>query len=228
MKRWAAIAVCLAVVSVAQAGDVVEVEDPSNVADEFMDQLEFDEMDNQQSRGQLYVDELKGLNQVEAKDHSDLGESDDISSSIAQCDDEACRVAVRDIVKGAQLGEGSDGEGIGGDSETSENGKAGDKKEEEKDSSCKDYHAEICRHKQILCDHARHGNDISAQCPRTCGVCAMFSKSAQSSCKNRTDACKVEGRAKYCKITVVSNICPVLCSNCPSEKGDTFSESMER
>merc|ERR1711907_644788 len=160
MKLWAAAAVLLAVLSVARAGDIVDVEDPSNVADEFLDQLEFDEMDSQQSRGQLYADELKGLNQVQASgadDQNDLGESDDVESGMSQCKDQGCRDAV----------------------------------------------AAICRHKKILCEHATHGNKISAECPRTCGVCAMFSKKGQSECRDKTDACSVSGRKKYCYASTV-------------------------
>merc|ERR1711959_489440 len=111
----------LCVASVAHAGEVADVEDPSNVADEFLDQLQFSEMDSQQSRGQLYADELKALSQVAAwnvNHHNDLGEGAGesgeyvLESAVAECDDQACRDAVTDIVHGAvdaaKLGESKD------------------------------------------------------------------------------------------------------------------------
>jgi len=216
MKLWAAAAVLLAVLSVARAGDIVDVEDPSNVADEFLDQLEFDEMDSQQSRGQLYADELKGLNQVQASgadDQNDLGESDDVESGMSQCKDQGCRDAVAAILDGAQQAD------------------YGESKEDDASDgpSCKDHHAAICRHKKILCEHATHGNKISAECPRTCGVCAMFSKKGQSECRDKTDACSVSGRKKYCYASTVLSLCPAMCGKCGSQESndDDFSETWE-
>merc|ERR1711965_467657 len=214
MKLSAAIAICLAVASVAQGHEVTAVEDPSDVADEFLDQMSFDEIDNQQNRAELYAEELKGLNQVEARSRQDdLGESNeyDLSSALDECKTEDCRSVVRDLVSSAQ----DVGEAYGSD----------DEKEKEKsgttldtaDPTCLDYNADICRHKAALCESPAHGAQISAQCPNTCRVCDMFSKKKQSKCADRTDACKVEGRKQYCENSQVKRICPVMCDSCPSE-----------
>lgn len=222
MKLSAAITVCFAVVSLANAYEVVQVEDPSDIADQFLDQMQFDEIDNQQNRAQMYADELQGLNKVEANNRDDdLGESNqyDVASGVAECgSDTDCQAAVRDIVSSAaSLGEAED---------KKENDET--KTDEKQDPSCMDYHTEICGHKKALCDSKKHGAQISAQCPKTCRVCEMFSQAARTQCQDRTDACKVDGRKKYCKVAVVSQICPILCDSCPSSKGaQEFSETME-
>merc|ERR1711934_32005 len=209
MKLSAAITLCLAVVSVAQAHEVAEVEDPSDIADQFLDQMSFDEIDNQQNRAELYAEELKGLNQVEARSRQDdLGESneDDLSSALDECKTEDCRSAVRDLVSSA----GDLGEGEGSDDE--EKGKSGD---EPADPTCLDYDADICRHKAALCESAAHGAKVASECPKTCKVCEMFSKKKQSKCLDRTDTCKVDGRKQYCPHAIVKRICPVMCDSCP-------------
>merc|ERR1711865_1016213 len=81
-----------------------DVDDPSDMADEFLDQMSFSEMNDDQNTGQLMASRLQGLNKVEAgeEDHPDIGEDDEVdatSSAMAQCgEDQDCHSLVHDLL----------------------------------------------------------------------------------------------------------------------------------
>jgi len=168
-----------------------------DMADEFLSQMSYNELDNQMNRGEMYANELSQLNTMADEDlHDDMGESDSslthssLSASLAPCKgDQECRHAIRAII----LGEEKDGGG--------------------EKASCKDQNPDICHHKKILCEHPTHANKILAECPSTCGLCASMAK--KTTCADKTDACIVKGRNKYCKLSrEVTSICPVMCGSC--------------
>eukprot|EP00657_Telonema_sp_P-1_P008568 TRINITY_DN299_c0_g1_i2.p1 TRINITY_DN299_c0_g1~~TRINITY_DN299_c0_g1_i2.p1 ORF type:complete len:216 (+),score=45.64 TRINITY_DN299_c0_g1_i2:185-832(+) len=201
-----ALAFCLVAAGVAQ----VDVEDPQDMAEEMLSQLSFDELDNQQSRGELYASELKGLNQVEAHetDHIDLGESDSTHQSAAdaaavECgNDDECRTAVHDIVLGAAQ------------NRRSRRSRLSSKKKAAKDeeAECHDSIPAICAEKKSLCEHGEHGKHVSGECPRTCGVCGLLK--THTTCRDLTTACSVPGRKRYCHHGTVKNICKKMCASC--------------
>merc|ERR1711988_1061261 len=193
MAARAVVLIALCVACPAVADGRVDMEDPSDMADEFLSQMSYDKLDNQQSRGMMYATELAGLNAVEAAEdqHDQLGESDDsgLSSALAQCDgDQECREVVHSLL-------------------------LGEAKEKKEEVQCADTaHPKICEAQETLCTHAEHGAKVASQCMKTCDACP------KKGCQDKTSHCAAEKNKKYCdgpKMgTTVSGVCPKSCRKC--------------
>merc|ERR1719272_479186 len=212
------VAIALAFCLTVSLASVSNTDDPSDIADEFLDQMSFSEMNNDQNRGQQYASELEGLNKVEAdeENHPDIGESDDLdstSAAFAQCgEDQECHSLVQDLLLGESTRRTApsvqQAAGPGKEKEQ-------EKEKEKEGPPCKDYHVGICRYKKDLCAHAKHGASVTAQCPKSCGACALLAFKAEAGCRNKSDACVQNRVDKYCnKNTVVKDICPEKCGSC--------------
>merc|ERR1712195_186899 len=93
-----------------------DIEDPADMADEFLNQMSYDKLDKDQDQGQMIASELQGLNdvasQTEDVSHPDMGESADVdvqlSEGVAQCNgDQECIDTVHAVV--SSLGESMSG-----------------------------------------------------------------------------------------------------------------------
>merc|ERR1712153_93008 len=178
-----------------------DIEDPADMADEFLNQMSYDKLDKDQDQGQMIASELQGLNdvasQTEDVSHPDMGESADVdvqvSEGVAQCNgDQECIDTVHAVV--SSLGESMSA------------------RRRRRKIACKDSNSEICSHKKLLCEHGTHGEKVVKECPMSCGICATLDASRK--CEDKAPKCEAVDGDKQCHVVVIKQTCKKPCGNC--------------
>merc|ERR1711865_209205 len=167
-----------------------DVEDPADMADEFLNQMSYDKLDKDQDEGQMVATELEGLNQAAAQVGNDLPD----------------KLGITDNDVHPDMGESADMEAQAPAPAPADPAPTAA-------DECRDTNAEICNHKSVLCQHKQHGKDILNECPATCGLCDSMQVSTE--CKDKTGSCTLSDYKSSCSDPTVRSTCPVTCNACP-------------